>query len=117
MWSLAWWWILFALPIPWLVRHFSNTEPTLKDAALKVPVPEEFAGLTGVSTKKTPPSIKLLVLWCIWILILFCLLLEISMFCIGFFTPNNWCAKYWLLFSEVYYEFTQESYGFRFTGS
>lgn len=71
MWSLAWWWILFALPIPWLVRHFSNTEPTLKDAALKVPVPEEFAGLTGVSVQKTVPSIKLLVLWCIWILIVF----------------------------------------------
>ena len=62
MWSLAWWWILFALPIPWLIRHFSKTEPTLKDAALKVPVPEEFAGLTGVSAKKTLPNIKLLVL-------------------------------------------------------
>ena len=71
MWSLAWWWVFFALPVPWLVRHFSATEPVVRDAALKVPVPEEFAGLTGVGTKNESPNIKLLVLWGIWMLVLF----------------------------------------------
>ena len=47
MWQLEWWWILLALPVPWLVRRLSSPDPVDRDAALKVPAPGEFVGLTG----------------------------------------------------------------------
>ncbi|MCY3729947.1 MAG: VWA domain-containing protein [Rhodospirillaceae bacterium] len=67
MWQLAWWWMLFALPLPWLVRRFSSADPVERDAALKVPVPGEFVGLTG-SGAPGAASGRLLLLWGIWAL-------------------------------------------------
>ena len=67
MWQFAWWWMLFALPLPWLVRRFSSADPVERDAALKVPVPGEFVGLTG-SGAPGAASGRLLLLWGIWAL-------------------------------------------------
>ena len=49
MWTLAWWWMLFALPLPWLVRRLVPPNPLDRDAALKVPVAAEFADLSGLA--------------------------------------------------------------------
>jgi Ca-activated chloride channel family protein len=49
MWTLAWWWMLVALPLPWLVRRFLPAEPLDREAALKVPAAKEFADLAGSS--------------------------------------------------------------------
>ena len=68
MWQLAWWWMLFALPLPWLVRRFSSADPVERDAALKVPVPGEFVGLTGSGAPGAHTAGRLLLLWGIWAL-------------------------------------------------
>ena len=69
MWQLAWWWMLFALPLPWLVRRFSSADPVERDAALKVPVPGEFVGLTGSGAPGAHATGRLLLLWGIWALV------------------------------------------------
>ncbi|MED5535421.1 MAG: VWA domain-containing protein [Pseudomonadota bacterium] len=69
-WYFAWWWILLGLPIPWLVRRWSNVDPIDRDAALKVPDPGEFIGLTGAGAAIGRPAGGLLLLWCIWALVL-----------------------------------------------
>ena len=48
MWTLAWWWMLAALPLPWLVRRVVRAEPLDRDAALRAPVAAEFADLAGL---------------------------------------------------------------------
>ncbi|GIT14873.1 MAG: hypothetical protein CM1200mP36_06290 [Gammaproteobacteria bacterium] len=48
MWQFAWWWVLLALPIPWVIRRLSSADPFDRDAALKVPDPGEFGGPDGV---------------------------------------------------------------------
>ena len=68
MWTLAWWWMLLALPLPWLVRRFLPAEPLDRDAALKVPVATEFADLTGVGGRSADQRWRLLTLAAIWVL-------------------------------------------------
>ena len=70
MWQLAWWWILLALPIPWFVRRWSRPDPIDRDAALKVPDPDEFVGLTGSGDGSGHAARRLLLLWGIWTLVL-----------------------------------------------
>ncbi len=70
MWQLAWWWILLALPIPWFVRRWSRPDPIDRDAALKVPDPGEFVGLTGSGDGSGHAARRLLLLWGIWTLVL-----------------------------------------------
>ena len=70
MWQLEWWWILLALPVPWLVRRLSSADPVDRDAALKVPAPGEFVGLTGSGAISGQAMGRLLMLWGIWILVL-----------------------------------------------
>ena len=53
MWTLASWWALLALPLPWLVRRFLAPEALDRDAALKVPVAAEFADLAGLRAPHT----------------------------------------------------------------
>ena len=48
MWTLAWWWMLAALPLPWIVRRVVRPDALDRDAALKVPVAAEFADLAGI---------------------------------------------------------------------
>jgi len=70
MWQLEWWWILLALPVPWLVRRFSSADPIDRDAALKVPEPGEFVGLTGAGAASGRPAWRLMLLWSLWALAL-----------------------------------------------
>ena len=36
MWSLAWWWVLLALPLPWLLRRLQEGRRLESGAALAV---------------------------------------------------------------------------------
>lgn len=69
MWQLAWWWMLLALPLPWLVRRWSTPDPVDRDAALRVPDLEEFAGLSGAGGTESGSMGRLLLLWGIWALV------------------------------------------------
>ncbi len=55
MWTLAWWWMFVALPLPWLVRRVVPAEPLDRDAALKAPVAAEFADLAGLRAPHGAP--------------------------------------------------------------
>ena len=68
MWTLAWWWMLFALPLPWLVRRFVPAEPIDRDAALKVPFGAEFGDLAGLRAPTRSRRWRLLVLSSAWVL-------------------------------------------------
>jgi Ca-activated chloride channel family protein len=68
MWTLAWWWMLFALPVPWLVRRFVPADVLDRDAALKVPVAAEFADLAGLRSPAVAGWWRLAALSAIWLL-------------------------------------------------
>jgi Ca-activated chloride channel family protein len=68
MWTLAWWWALLALPLPWLVRRFLAPEALDRDAALKVPVAAEFADLAGLRMAPVGRAWRLAALTAIWAL-------------------------------------------------
>ena len=68
MWTLAWWWVLFALPLPWLVRWIVPPEPIDRDAALKVPFGAEFSDLSGLRTPAVSRRWRLAVLAAAWTL-------------------------------------------------
>jgi Ca-activated chloride channel family protein len=68
MWTLAWWWMLAALPLPWLVRAFVPAEALDRDAALKAPVVSEFADLAGVRSPDAQRRIRLALLSLVWVL-------------------------------------------------
>mgnify|MGYP002632982561 CR=1 FL=1 len=68
MWTLAWWWVLFALPLPWLVRSLVPPESLDRDAALKVPVAAEFADFAGLRAPAAARYWRLGVLSAIWLL-------------------------------------------------
>jgi Ca-activated chloride channel family protein len=70
MWQLAWWWMLFLLPLPWVVRRFMPPEYMDKDAALRVPVATEFENLFGGKQTRGASRSRLLLLWLIWFLVL-----------------------------------------------
>ena len=69
MWQLAWWWMLFALPLPWLVRRWSTPDPVDRNAALEVPDVAEFAGLAGSGRTDQATRGRLVLLWSIWLLV------------------------------------------------
>jgi Ca-activated chloride channel homolog len=69
MWTLAWWWVLVALPLPWLVRRLAPANAHHRDAALKVPVAAEFSDLAGLRAPGTGRW-RLAALWAIWSLAL-----------------------------------------------
>jgi Ca-activated chloride channel family protein len=66
MWTLAWWWVLFALPLPWLVRRYVRPEPIDRDAALKVPFAAEFNDLAGLRAPGAARFMRLAILWAAW---------------------------------------------------
>ena len=68
MWTLAWWWMLFALPLPWLVRRIVPPEPIDRDAALKVPFGTEFKELAGLRAPAASRRWRLAVLAAAWVL-------------------------------------------------
>lgn len=66
MWTLAWWWMLVALPAPWLVRRLVAPQPLDNDAALRVPAASQFADLTGGAGVSTHRQWRHAALWLIW---------------------------------------------------
>ena len=68
MWTFAWWWMLLALPLPWLVRRVLPAEPLDRDAALRVPFAGEFADLTGLKSPAPGRRWRLATLWLVWTL-------------------------------------------------
>jgi Ca-activated chloride channel family protein len=68
MWTLAWWWVLFALPLPWLVRRYVRAEAIDRDAALKVPFAAEFNDLAGLGTPLASRRVRLAILTAAWLL-------------------------------------------------
>src|SRR5688572_31456097 len=68
MWTFAWWWMLAALPIPWLLRRFVPAEPLDRDAALKTPVASEFADLIGIRAPDAARRWRLAVFATVWVL-------------------------------------------------
>lgn len=69
MWTLAWWWMLLLLPVPLLVRRYVSPQPLAQEAALRVPVPTEFAGLSGGIRVSRLKHLRLALLWVIWALV------------------------------------------------
>jgi Ca-activated chloride channel family protein len=69
MWTLTWWWMLAALPLPWLVRRFTRPEALDRDAALKVPFGADFSDLAGLRSAQST-RLRLAVLAAIWVLAL-----------------------------------------------
>ncbi|MGY8794478.1 MAG: vWA domain-containing protein [Woeseiales bacterium] len=72
MWSLAWPWMLLALPLPLLVRLLTRPILGNQDAGLKVPSFRGFAVLTDRS------EVEQLLNWRIWIAVLAWLLLVLA---------------------------------------
>jgi Ca-activated chloride channel family protein len=68
MWTFAWWWMLAALPVPWILRRFVPAEPLDRDAALKTPVASEFADLIGIRAPDAARGWRLAVLAAVWVL-------------------------------------------------
>ena len=68
MFTLAWWWMLAVLPLPWLVRRLLPADALDRDAALKAPVAAEFADLVGVLAPDVRRRVRLAVLAGVWIL-------------------------------------------------
>jgi Ca-activated chloride channel family protein len=71
MWTLAWWWVLAALPLPWLVRKLLPGDPLDRDAALKVPMANEFADLAGLRGPAIRKEWRLATLSAVWVLAVF----------------------------------------------
>lgn len=68
MWTFVWWWVLLALPLPWLVRKLLPPEPLDRDAALKVPIASEFAEVQRGGTADTGRKLRLATLALVWVL-------------------------------------------------
>lgn len=68
MWTLAWWWMLAALPVPWLVRHLWPSRALERDVALKVPAATEFLDLDRARPPLDPRRWRLAALAAIWVL-------------------------------------------------
>lgn len=68
MWTLAWWWMLVLLPLPWLARRFLSADALDSSAALKVPVAQPFADLAGSNKIGRSVRWQALALWSVWTL-------------------------------------------------
>lgn len=49
MWTFAWWWMLFLLPVPWLLRRVLGREELERGAALTVPPGSPLAGIVDTA--------------------------------------------------------------------
>jgi Ca-activated chloride channel family protein len=70
MWSLHWWWLLFLLPLPWLLRRGAPPEPLERGAVLNVPTGTPLAELAvaragGLNRGRLPA----IALWASWTLV------------------------------------------------
>lgn len=70
MWSLAWWWMLLALPVPWLLRRALRQEKLDRGAALTVTPLSPLASLAGAGpTGARGPGLGAWLLWAVWTLV------------------------------------------------
>ena len=70
MWSLAWPWVLLALPLPFLVRRYVSESAELQDAGLKVPSLQGFAMLAHRSETEQLFNWRFWVAAVAWILLI-----------------------------------------------
>ena len=69
MWSLAWPWVLLALPLPWLMRRLLPEARGLSEAGLRVP------SLSGFETLRDRSAAEQMLNWRFWVAVLaWCLL-------------------------------------------
>jgi Ca-activated chloride channel family protein len=66
MWTFGWWWMLLALPLPWLVRRLLPADVLDRDAALKVPFAGEFKDFAGLKSSGAAAAWRLATLWVVW---------------------------------------------------
>jgi len=71
MWSFAWWWVLLALPVPWLLRRLQEGRRLESGAALAVPAGNPLGGLgaSGGGTSRRS-AWRAILLWTVWVLAL-----------------------------------------------
>ena len=72
MWTLAWPWMLLALPLPWLVRRLLPPATAAQEAGLRVP------SLGGFALLAERPKVESLLNWRIWVAMLAWLLLVLA---------------------------------------
>jgi Ca-activated chloride channel family protein len=72
MWSLAWPWVLAALPLPLLVRYFAKQAIGLSEAGLRVPSTNSFSTLKGRSGTEHISN------WRFWLAVLAWILLVLA---------------------------------------
>jgi Ca-activated chloride channel family protein len=71
MWTLVWWWVLLALPLPWLLRRMQEGRQLESGAALEVPAANPLAGLVAASGGAARKALwRAILLWTIWVLAL-----------------------------------------------
>ncbi len=69
--TLAWPWVLAALPAPWLVRRLLPAAAPTEGAALRVPFFEEVAALRGpAASERRAKALRLGLVWLVWLLLL-----------------------------------------------
>ena len=68
MWSLAWWWILLALPVPWLARRATERQRLDRGAALEVPFASPLAQLVESGPGVGRRNWAAVLLWSVWAL-------------------------------------------------
>lgn len=72
MWTLAWPWMLLALPLPWLLRRLLPPASAAHEAGLRVP------SLGGFALLAERPKVESLLNWRIWVAMLAWLLLVLA---------------------------------------
>ncbi len=72
MWSLAWPWVLLALPLPILINRFSPETSSLQDAGLKVP---SFGGFAVLADRSHAEQ---LLSWKMWLAVIAWILLVVA---------------------------------------
>lgn len=68
MWGLLWWWMLLALPAPWLLRRLTDRQKLDRGAALEVPPASPLAGLVASGPVGNRRGRAAMLLWAVWVL-------------------------------------------------
>jgi Ca-activated chloride channel family protein len=69
MWTLDWWWMLLALPVPWLLRRLTSPQKLDRGAALEVPPASPLAGLVATGPVASRRGRAAIVLFAVWTLV------------------------------------------------
>jgi Ca-activated chloride channel family protein len=69
MWTLAWWWMLLALPVPWILRRLTTRQKLDRGAALEVPQASPLAGLVASGAAGKSRGRAAILLWAVWALV------------------------------------------------